>query len=91
LGLTAYFWNSSQRELKNAIAHGEYARAAVIASRLLEEHPDDLELKAQATVTALKAQVRRGWRRSGRVTSTAPRACSRACPNSAFAMPICDR
>ncbi len=57
LVLTAYFWSSSERDLKNAVARGEYARAAVLASRLLEKHPDDLKLKAQATETALKANV----------------------------------
>ena len=57
LALTAYFWNSSERDLKNVVARGEYARAAVLASRLLEKHPDDLKFKAQATDTALKANV----------------------------------
>jgi pSer/pThr/pTyr-binding forkhead associated (FHA) protein len=55
--LTAYFWNASERDLKNALARGEYARAAALAGRLLEKHPDDVELKAWATDAALKANV----------------------------------
>ena len=57
LALTAYFWSAPERALKDAVAHGEYARAAVLASRLLEKHPDDLDLKARATEAALKANV----------------------------------
>jgi hypothetical protein len=57
LALTVYFWNAAERDLKNAVANGEYARAATLASRLLEKHPDDVELKAQATEVTLKASV----------------------------------
>lgn len=57
LALTAYCWNASERGLKDALARGEYARAAALASRLLEKHPDDVELKARATEAALKANV----------------------------------
>jgi pSer/pThr/pTyr-binding forkhead associated (FHA) protein len=57
LALTAYCWNASERDLKDAVARGEYARAAALASRLLEKHPDDVELKARATEAALKANV----------------------------------
>jgi pSer/pThr/pTyr-binding forkhead associated (FHA) protein len=57
LALTAYFWGASERDLKDAVARGEYARAAAIATRLLENHPDDVELKARATEAALKANV----------------------------------
>jgi pSer/pThr/pTyr-binding forkhead associated (FHA) protein len=57
LAFTAYFWGASERDLKNAFARGEYARAAALATRLLEKHPDDVELKAQATEAALKANV----------------------------------
>jgi pSer/pThr/pTyr-binding forkhead associated (FHA) protein len=57
LSLVAYCWNASERDLKDAVARGEYARAAVLASRLLEKHPDDVELKARATEAALKANV----------------------------------
>jgi len=57
LALTAYFWNSTERDFKDAVARGEYARAAALASRLLESHPDDVDLKARATEVALKAYV----------------------------------
>jgi len=57
LALTAYFWGASERDFKNAVARGEYARAATLASGLLEKHPDDIELKARATEAALKANV----------------------------------
>jgi pSer/pThr/pTyr-binding forkhead associated (FHA) protein len=57
LALTAYFWGASERDLKDALARGEYARAATLATRLLKNHPDDVELKARATEAALKANV----------------------------------
>ncbi len=57
LGLTAWFWGASERDLKDALARGDYARAASIASQLLEKHPDDVELKARTTEAALKANV----------------------------------
>jgi pSer/pThr/pTyr-binding forkhead associated (FHA) protein len=57
LALTAYFWSAPERDLKDALARGEYPRAAALASRLLEKHPDDLELKARATEASLKANV----------------------------------
>jgi pSer/pThr/pTyr-binding forkhead associated (FHA) protein len=57
LALTAYFWSAAERDLKNAVAHGDYARAAALAGRLLGKHPGDLELGALATEAALKANV----------------------------------
>ena len=57
LALTAYFWGASERDLKDAVARGAYVRAAALATRLLEKHPDDVELKALATEAALKANV----------------------------------
>jgi pSer/pThr/pTyr-binding forkhead associated (FHA) protein len=57
LALAAYFWSAPERDFKDAVARGEYARAAVLASRLLEKHPNDIELKARATEVALKANV----------------------------------
>ena len=57
LAATANLWGASERELKDAVARGEYAQAAALASRLLEKHPDDVDLKAQATEAALKANV----------------------------------
>ena len=52
-----YWWNAPERDLKNAMARGEYARAAVLASQLLAQHSDDAELKAWTTDAILKANV----------------------------------
>jgi pSer/pThr/pTyr-binding forkhead associated (FHA) protein len=57
LALTAYFWSAPERNLKDAVARGDYARAAAQASRLLEKNPDDVDLKARVTEAALKANV----------------------------------
>jgi len=54
---TAYIWNASERALREAIARNDYTRAAQIATRLLDKHPDDMELKAKATDLGLKAVV----------------------------------
>jgi pSer/pThr/pTyr-binding forkhead associated (FHA) protein len=50
-------WGASDRELKDLVARGEYAQAALLANRSLEQNPDDAELKALATEAALKANV----------------------------------
>jgi len=55
--LTAYVWNASERALTDAVARGDYERAATLAARLLNKHPDDMELKATATEVGLKAIV----------------------------------
>jgi pSer/pThr/pTyr-binding forkhead associated (FHA) protein len=52
-----YWWSAPERNLKNAMARGEYVRAAALASQLLAQHPDDAELKAWATDATLKANV----------------------------------
>jgi FHA domain len=57
LAATAYLWNSSERDLEEAFATGQYTRAADLAYRLLEKHPDDGELQARATEATLKANV----------------------------------
>jgi hypothetical protein len=57
LALTSYVLNAPERHFQDALAQGDYARAATLAGRLLERHPDDVELKARATEAALKAQV----------------------------------
>jgi hypothetical protein len=54
---TLYVWNASERAFKDAIARSDYTRAATIAVRLLDKHPDDIELKAKATDVGLKATV----------------------------------
>jgi hypothetical protein len=57
LALTSYVLSAPERHFKDALAEGDYARAATLAGRLLERHPDDVELKARATEAALKAEV----------------------------------
>ncbi|HEY9064643.1 MAG TPA: FHA domain-containing protein, partial [Burkholderiaceae bacterium] len=52
-----YLWGAAERELKDAVARGEYAKAAALANEHLEQRPDDAELKALATEAALKANV----------------------------------
>jgi pSer/pThr/pTyr-binding forkhead associated (FHA) protein len=52
-----YWWNAPERDLKNAMGRGEYTRAAMLASQLLAQHPDDVELKAWTTDAILKANV----------------------------------
>jgi hypothetical protein len=59
IALTTYIWMSPERALHAASARGDYARAAMLADRLLQKHPDDVELKAQATDMVLKANVPR--------------------------------
>ena len=55
--LALYLQGASERELKDAVARGEYAQAATLANQYLEQRPDDAELKALATEAALKANV----------------------------------
>lgn len=55
-----YGWDASDRKLKELVAQGGYAQAALLADRSLEQRPDDVELKALATEAALKANVP-GW------------------------------
>ena len=57
IALTLYLRGAPERELKDAVARGEYAQAASLANRYLEQRPDDAELKALATEAALKANV----------------------------------
>ncbi len=55
LGL--YLWGASERELKDLLADGAYAKAATLASEQLQRDPDNAELKALATEAVLKAHV----------------------------------
>lgn len=57
LGMTAYLWGASERAFKDAVTRGDYAQAAALASQLLKNYPDDVELKARASDVALKAYV----------------------------------
>lgn len=53
----AYMANSPERELRNLLADGDYARAASAAAGYLEEAPDQAKLKALGTEALLKAGV----------------------------------
>jgi len=57
VAVALHLQGASERELKQAVARGEYAQAASLANRYLEQRPDDVELKALATEAALKANV----------------------------------
>jgi pSer/pThr/pTyr-binding forkhead associated (FHA) protein len=48
---------AADRDLKELIAAGKHAEAALLANRFLEKRPEDVELKARATEAALKAEV----------------------------------
>ncbi len=53
-----YWWGASDHgKVKELVAQGDYAQAALLADRSLGQHPDDVELKALATEAALKANV----------------------------------
>ena len=52
-----YLWGAPERDLKAAVARGDFAQAAALANRSLEQRPDDAEVKALATEMALKANV----------------------------------
>ena len=56
-GAALYLQGAPERELKDAVARGDHAQAAVLAHRALEDRPDDVELKAVATQAALDANV----------------------------------
>jgi pSer/pThr/pTyr-binding forkhead associated (FHA) protein len=56
-GAALYLWGAAERELKEAVARGEYAQAATLANRHLAQRPDDADLKALALEAALKANV----------------------------------
>ena len=55
--LALYLWGAAERELKEAVARGEYAQAATLANQHLQQRPDDADLKALALEAALKANV----------------------------------
>lgn len=57
LAVVLYGWGAAERELKAAVERGEHARAAALANQALGERPDDADLRALATESALKAHV----------------------------------
>ena len=57
LATALYQWGAAERELKDAVARGEHAQAATLADRQLERRPEDADLRALSTESALKAYV----------------------------------
>ncbi len=57
----AWYWiGAPERDLNTLVDNGDYARAATLASQALQRHPDNAEIRALGTESALKAQVP-GW------------------------------
>ncbi|HJW25227.1 MAG TPA: FHA domain-containing protein [Rhodocyclaceae bacterium] len=52
-----HFRGASEREVKDLMAGGQYARSATAADRYLAQHPDNAELKALGTEAVLRAHV----------------------------------
>src|SRR5574338_287141 len=52
-----YFSGASEREIKDLVAQGQYARAATAADGYLARHPDDAAVKALGTEALLKARL----------------------------------
>jgi hypothetical protein len=57
VALLIYLGGTSQRQVRDLFANGEYARAVTAANQYLEQHPDDAEIKALSTEALLKANV----------------------------------
>lgn len=57
IGIALYLVGAPERNLKELLEEGDYARAAVIASRSLEQNPDNEEIRAFGTEALLKANV----------------------------------
>ncbi|MFP3569549.1 FHA domain-containing protein [Paraburkholderia sp. SIMBA_030] len=60
LALTLYMRGSSERELKNLLASGDYTSAIAVANGYLTRHPADPQVMALASEALLKAEVP-GW------------------------------
>jgi pSer/pThr/pTyr-binding forkhead associated (FHA) protein len=56
-GVLLYQSGAPERELADLLASGDYGRAATLANAYLERHPDNAEVRAQATEALLKANV----------------------------------
>ncbi|RZI42916.1 FHA domain-containing protein [Herbaspirillum sp. HC18] len=56
-GMALYFGRAPERELKDLMAGGDYAKAATVASRQLEKDAGNAELKTLGTEALLKANV----------------------------------
>ncbi|MGH9719042.1 MAG: FHA domain-containing protein [Bryobacteraceae bacterium] len=52
-----HLWGASERQVKDLVASGEYARAATVANEYLARHPDSAEIRALSTEALLKGYV----------------------------------
>jgi pSer/pThr/pTyr-binding forkhead associated (FHA) protein len=52
-----YFNGAPEREIRDLLASGEYARATAMANEYLERHPDDAEINALSTEALLRAEL----------------------------------
>ncbi|RKR37048.1 FHA domain-containing protein [Paraburkholderia sp. BL17N1] len=57
IGTTLYMRGSSERELKNLLANGDYTSAVTAASGYLASHPTDTKVSALASEALLKAKL----------------------------------
>ncbi|WNC93291.1 FHA domain-containing protein [Paraburkholderia sp. FT54] len=57
IGTTLYMRGSSERELKNLLANGDYTSAVTAASGYLASHPSDTKVSALASEALLKAKL----------------------------------
>lgn len=57
VALAIYLSGSSEREVRELIAHGAYAEGAVAAGTYIRRHPDAAELKTLGTEALLKAHL----------------------------------
>jgi pSer/pThr/pTyr-binding forkhead associated (FHA) protein len=57
LALALYFSGGAERELKDLMADGDYARAAEVAGKRLDGDPDNAQIRALGTEALLKAQL----------------------------------
>lgn len=57
LAAALFLWGAAERELQDALARGEHAKAATLAHAQLAERPHDADLRALATESALKAHL----------------------------------
>ncbi|EDZ99311.1 FHA domain containing protein [Burkholderia sp. H160] len=60
LGVGLYLHGSSERELKNLLASGDYSGAVTVARSYLATHPADTKISALASEALLKAKMP-GW------------------------------
>ncbi|MFM0198483.1 FHA domain-containing protein [Paraburkholderia fungorum] len=60
IALTLYMRGSSERELRNLLASGDYSGAVTAANGYLTTHPADTKVSALATEALLKAKIP-GW------------------------------